>query len=210
MQPSHLTPVDGDMPDYPVSVEERIDSHYFIAWERRRWLNSDMRLKARPECRALYFDLICISYEQSPLGTIPKDMVVLAKLLHVDLGYLQDLCRLEFGPLHNWYPVRCDNGDVRMAHRFVTRVLVDAISRKEDNRAKTEAANVSKRLQRLRGTVSGLHAELAKNDAAILWMDKWLSDQGVGYRSVDWIEKAMGAWSNHALDSGLRRQRGTS
>lgn len=207
MQPSHLSPIEDDLPDYPVSAEERIDSHYFIAWERRRWLNSDMRLKARPECRALYFDLICISYEQSPLGTIPTDTEVLSKLLHVDQAYFKDLCRHEYGPLHGWYPVRCDTDEVRYAHRFVTKVLVDAITRKEDNRAKTEAANVSKRLQRLRGTVGGLHAELAKNDAAILWMDKWLNDQNVSYRSVDWIEKAIHAWSNHALDAGLRRQR---
>lgn len=210
MQPSHLTPIDGDIPEYPVSVEERIDSHYFVAWERRRWLNSDMRLKSRPECRALYFDLICISYDQSPLGTIPSDLEILAKLLLVDPAMFRDLCRLEFGPLHNWYRVRCDNGEIRLAHRFVTRVLLDAITRKEDNRAKTEAANVSKRLQRLRGAVGGFHAELAKNDAAILWMDKWLNDQGVSYRDADWIEKAIGAWSNHAFDAGMRRQRGLS
>lgn len=40
-----------------------------MVWERRRWLNSDMRLKGTPECRALYFDLINIAYDNSPIGT---------------------------------------------------------------------------------------------------------------------------------------------
>ena len=47
-----------DLPEYPLNGSVRLDSHWFITWERRRWLNSDMRLKATPECRALYFDLI--------------------------------------------------------------------------------------------------------------------------------------------------------
>ncbi len=52
-----------DLPEYPLGIEDRLDSHYFMAWERRRWLNSDMRLKGTPECRALFFDLINISYD---------------------------------------------------------------------------------------------------------------------------------------------------
>lgn len=195
-----------DLDLYPISCDDRLDSHWFMPWERRRWLNSDMRLKATPECRALYFDLINIAYDNTPVGTLPVDLDVLAKMLFIDAAHFRALVALEYGPLHNWRRCLCDNGQVRFMHPFVLHSLTDAIARKEDNRAKVEAANAVKRLQRLRQTVAGLHLDLSKNDAAIRWMDEWLIEAGCGYRSVKWVEKAMLAWSGHVQD--LRGARG--
>lgn len=204
---AHLTPIDaGELLEYPFSAEDRLDSHYFMAWERRRWLNSDMRLHATPECRALYFDLINIAYDNSPIGTLPDNLDTLAKLVFVDPQHFKALCKLEYGPLHNWRHCQCDNGQVRLMHPFIIKSLTDAIARKEDHRAKSDAANVAKRLQRLRSTVAGLHVELAKNDAAIRWMDEWLIEQGCSYRSTSWVERGMLAWSNHMVD--LTQSRG--
>jgi len=194
----------GDVPDYPLDGSERLDSHWFMPWERRRWLNSDMRLKATPECRALYFDLINIAYDQSPLGTLPRDLALLAKLLMVERGHFEALCRLEYGPLHRWMPCRCGD-ELRLMHPVVVATLTDSIARKEDNRARTEAANAAKRLQRLRTTVAGYHVELAKNDAAIRWIDQWLIEQGCGYRGGAWIERGIRAWSTHQTSLGYRR-----
>lgn len=201
----HAVDID-ELPEYPLGVDERLDSHWFIAWERRRWLNSSMRLKGTPECRALHFDLINICYDQQPIGTLPDDKEVLAKLLMVERGHFEALCRLDYGPLHNWFRVRCE-GEVRLMHQFVFQVLTSAISRREDNRARTEAANLRKRLQRLRETVMGLQVDLAKNDAAIRWMDEWLQEQGCEYRSTSWVERAMMSWSNHMIDLTRNRVR---
>lgn len=201
-----LQPVDIDeLPIYPLGCEDRLDSHYFMVWERRRWLNSDMRLKGTPEARALYFDLINISYEQSPVGTLPDDLDLLAKLLFADVGHFRALARLDFGPLHKWTRCLCDGEEVRLMHPMVLRTLTDAISRKEDNRARTEAANSKKRRQRLRDVVAGYHVELAKNDAAILWMDDWLGNK-TNYRNAAWAERAVAAWSDHALRLGVSRR----
>ena len=201
-----LQPVStDDLPEYPLGIEDRLDSHYFMAWERRRWLNSDMRLKGTPECRALFFDLINISYDQTPVGTVPQDLEILAKLLLVDPGHFRALCKLDYGPLHKWTPCICGGGEVRLMHPMVLRTLTEALSRKEDNRAKHEAANAAKRLQRLRSTVAGYHAELAKNDAAIRWMDEWLVQEGCEYRNATWIESAMQSWSTHMFDLGQAR-----
>ena len=191
---------------YPLSRDDRLNSHFFMVWERRRWLNSDMRLKARPESRALYFDLINIAYDQSPVGTLPNDMEVLAKLLMVPEGDFRALCQLEYGPLHKWRLCRCGD-ELRLMHPVVLDSLIEAVSRKEDNRAKMEAANTVKRVQRLRTTVAGLQADLAKNDAAVRWMDEWLVKQDVGYRNTSWVEQAMLAWSDHMMDmrQGIRR-----
>ena len=198
-----------DLPEYPFGAEDRLDSHYFITWERRRWLNSAMRLKGTPECRALHFDLICICYDQQPMGTLPDDMDLLAKLLMVERGHFEALCQLPYGPLHNWSRVRCD-GEVRLMHRFVYHTLTEALARREDNRARMEAANASKRRQRLRTTLAGYSKDLAQNDAAVRWIDEWFDKQGCAYRSAEWIERGVRAWSDHALDLGMRRRSGVS
>lgn len=195
-----------DLDEYPLSAEDRLDSHYFMPWERRRWLNCDMRLKGTAECRAYYFDLINISYDQSPIGTLPSDMSVLAKMLFVDRDQFEQLCRLEFGPLHKWRRVRCD-GEIRLMHPMVFRTLTDAIARKEDNRAKNDAANAAKRLMRLRSAMAGYNADLAANDAAVRWIDEWLVKEGCEYRSATWIERGISNWSEHAIELAMKSRR---
>ncbi|MDS9468618.1 hypothetical protein RGQ15_13695 [Paracoccus sp. MBLB3053] len=196
----------GELDEYPLTVEDRLDSHYFVAWERRRWLNSDMRLRGTPECRALFFDLINISYDQAPVGTLPNDPELLAKMLLVDPSHFQQLCRLDYGPLHKWSPVRCGE-EIRLSHPMVLRTLREAISRREDHRARSEAASTKKRLQRLRSCLTGAHASLASNDGAVLWIDGWLHAEGCEYRSMDWIERGINAWMNHSLELNLRARR---
>ncbi|MDN5567696.1 MAG: hypothetical protein L0G27_02910 [Paracoccus sp. (in: a-proteobacteria)] len=196
-----------DLDDYPLTADDRLDSHYFMAWERRRWLNCDMRLKGTHECRSMYFDLINIAYDQSPIGTLPTDTSVLAKMLFVDRDHFDQLCRLEFGPLHKWRRVRCEN-EIRLMHPMILKSLTEAIARKEDHRARSEAASVSKRLLRLRTAVAGYQKELAENDAAIRWIDDWLVKEGCEYRSPSWIERGISRWSDHMLDMTMSRNRG--
>lgn len=195
-------PSDEDILEYPLTVEDRLDSHYFMAWERRRWLNSDMRLHGSPECRALFFDLINISYDQAPVGTLPTDHETLAKLLFVDIAHFKQLCRLEYGPLHKWHRVNC-GGEVRLSHPMVLRSLQEAIARREDHRARAEAASRKKRLQRLRIVLTELSASLGKLDTAVHWIDDWLTKAGCEYRSPDWVERGAQAWMNHSLDKNM-------
>jgi len=86
-----------------------------------------MRLKGRAECRALYFDLINIACDQSPVGTIPNDMEVLAKLLMISESEFKTLCQLEYGPLHKWRPCRCGD-EVRLMHPVVLDMLIEAVA----------------------------------------------------------------------------------
>lgn len=201
----HLAAID-ELDEYPLTSDDRLDSHYFMAWERRRWLNCDMRLKGTAECRAYYFDLINISYDQSPIGTLPTDMAVLAKMLFVDRDHFEQLCRLEFGPLHKWRRVGCA-GEIRLMHPMILRTLTEAISRKEDHRARSEAASASKRLLRLRTSLTGYQKELAENDAAVRWIDEWLVKEGCEYRTSSWIERGISRWSDHMLDMTMTRGR---
>lgn len=188
-----------ELPEYPIAKDERLESHYFLTFWRRRWLHSEMRLKATPECRAHYFDAICISHDMSPIGTLPNDLEQLARLLMVEESRLKRLCAEDYGPLYKWAPCLCD-GEVRLYHPVVLESVLASVARKHDNRARNEAANRRQRLRRLRESVAGLHAELAKNDRAIDWMDEWLIGQGVERRGKDWVERAIGAWSQHIFD----------
>jgi hypothetical protein len=194
----------GDLPEYPFGVEDRLDSHFFVPWERRRWLNSGMRLRGTAECRALYLDLIWISYDQSPVGTLPDDTAMLAKLLMVDHEHFCGLVRHDFGPLHNWSRCATKDGEVRLYHPMVLRTLTEALARREDHRAKSEAASMQKRLQRLRIMLANYNKELAENDAAVSWIDEWLQRQGVAKRTATQVERALGAWSNHMFDLGQK------
>lgn len=182
-----------DLIEYPIAADTRLDSHHFVSWEFRRWLNSQMRMKGTPECRAYYFDLINIAHDQTPVGTLPRDPEVLSKLLHVDLGVFQRLCTLEFGPLYLWRPCLVE-GVVRLYHPMVLQTVQDAIMRKEHNRARTEAAARDKRLQRLRTRVGALDPKVGENDAAIMAMDEWLVEQGCTTRTEMWIHRALDMW----------------
>jgi hypothetical protein len=192
-----LRPVDpAQLPDYPFERGERLDSHWFMPWSRRRWLNSDMRLRATPECRAYYFDLICISFDHTPVGTLPHDADLLARMLMVDPTHFKALVHLPYGPLHNWRPCNC-GGEVRLMHETVVETLTDAIARKEDNRARTEAANTSKRLARVRQNLASMNIEWAANDAAVLWFDRWFEEREIRKRTPEKYRAAAEAFVAH-------------
>jgi len=186
----------ADLPEYPLDGSERLESHWFMTWERRRWLNSDMRLKGTPECRAHYFDLICVSFDHSPIGTLPDDIDLLARILMVDVSHFRALCQLPYGPLHRWERCRA-GGEVRLMHKVVVDTLLEALSRKEDNRARTEAANKSRALQRLRARLAAIDVALATNDNAVRWIDRWFDDHEVLKRDDAQLRRALAAWSDH-------------
>lgn len=187
--------------EYPIPADTRLDSHHFVSWEFRRWLHSQMRMKGQPECRAYYFDLINIAHDETPVGTLPRDMEVLAKLLYCDLGQFQRLCAGPYGPLYQWEPCIAD-GEVRLYHPMVLQTVQDSIMRKEHNRARTEAAARDKRLQRLRTRVGSLDQAVGQNDAAIMAMDEWLVEQGCSTRTEMWIHRAMEWWLSRKFKPG--------
>lgn len=146
-----LKPVDtDDLPEYPISVEDRLDSHFFIQWNLKRWRKSRFRRLAEPEVGWYGFLLICEAHDEAPVGTLPTDERLLADSVGISVDRWRQLCEREFGPLHNWYRVRCDNGEIRYAHRIVTEVAIEALKSKRQNQAETEQRRLAKRLKDLR------------------------------------------------------------
>lgn len=167
----------GNMPDYPISAGDRLDSHYFLQWNLKRWRGSEFRKKADPEVGWFGFQLFCIAQDGSPIGTLPCDDQQLAFDLNLPLERWQALLKRDVTPLHGWYQVLCDNGEVRLAHDVVTEVAIEALGSRKRNAAAAEARRLNKRLADLREMIERLGAK------------RLLSNPGFVERFNDWLEE---------------------
>lgn len=159
--------------EYPISSAVRLDSHGFVAWEFRRYLSSDLRWNASHEVKGIWFDLVQMSHEQTPVGTLPADHGRLARMLvpQIDPIQFKSLVDRPFGILHGWRECECDDGTVRLMHPTVTRIVMEALTRKELNDARTDGASKAARLRRLGKELSVLAPLLAQDSRMIYFVD---------------------------------------
>ena len=149
-----IAPVDiDDLPEYPIASSERLDSHFFVPWNLKRWRGSEFRRYgyADPEVGWFGMELFFLSQDETPIGTLPCDDEALAFLLHIAPTRWRELNSRDVSPLHGWSQVRCDTGQVRLAHPVVAEVAQDALRSKKRNAAKNSDERMRKRL----GTIVG-------------------------------------------------------
>lgn len=139
----------GELPEYPISAEDRLDSHFFIAWNLKRWRKSAFRQLAEPEVGWFGFLLFCEAHDETPVGTLPTDERLLAKALGIPIDHWRRLEDRNITPLHNWSKVQCDNGEIRLAHPVVTEVTLQAMKTRRVHQANTEARRRAKRIKDL-------------------------------------------------------------
>lgn len=182
------------IPVYPIPLGERLDSHYFVLFDFQRWLNSNLRLKASPEVRAFALDLFFIAQNQSPVGTLPDDYELLAKLLMIDLAAWNDLCKREMTPLYNWSPCMC-GGEIRLAHPVVTEKALEAFNKKRSHSDARARERERKRLGALQKQIldAGGHSAMAGNASYVEHLDKWLEKNSAGNRTPSRVREAMEA-----------------
>lgn len=139
---------DPTLERYPISSHDRLDSHYFVVWNLKRWRGSDFRKAAYkdPEVGWFGMELFFLSQDETPVGTLPCDDESLAFLLRMTVARWKDLASRAESPLHGWYKVLCDNGKVRFAHPVVKDVAVEALDSKRRNSAKNADDRMRKRL----------------------------------------------------------------
>lgn len=197
---AQLRMVDLDaLPEYPISSSVRLDTHDFLTWEFRRFLQSELRWNGTHECKSIWFELTNMAHEQTPVGTLPADFARLARMVQppVDPKTFEVLAALPFGVLHGWERCVCDNGDVRLMHATVTRVVLNALTRKELNAARTDAASTERRLIRLGETLAGLAPAIAMDPAQVRWVDAHIRDamdrEGNKRRTTPQLHDAIGA-----------------
>nr|WP_323779578.1 hypothetical protein [Amylibacter sp.] len=183
----------GGLEDYPISASDRLDSHYFLQWNLKRWRGSDFRKKADPEVGWFGMQLFFVAQDGAPIGTLPCDERMLAFDLNLPLERWQSLMKRDVTPLHNWTRVRCDNGEIRYAHPVVTEVAQEALKSKVRNSERAELRKLNKRLSDLRDKVTAVGAKhLLKNPNFIERFNDWLEQHHAGVqRREPFIREAL-------------------
>ncbi|AUQ89383.1 MULTISPECIES: hypothetical protein [Phaeobacter] len=188
-----------DLFEYPIPSGERLDSHFFMAWRFDWWLQSEFRLMADKDVRAVGFDLFNIAQKEDPVGTLPTDDRLLARLVGESLEEWERLQARPIGPLYNWRKCVCDNGRQRLYHPVVLKIAQDALGMREDKLAKREAERERKRLEALPEKMlrAGAPKGMTEDQGLLLRFDQFLVDNfdANGQRRAPMIRKALEAFS---------------
>lgn len=181
-----------DLQDYPIAADERLESHFFIPWHFNRWLNSDFRLKAEPDVRAFAFDLFCISQNQTPVGTLPNDDELLARLLLLDVTTWKKLKRREPSPMHGWTLCKCGD-QTRWMHKVVLEMAEGSLTKKKAVVEARERDRERKRHVALKGQMlaAGAHSALVDNDSYVERLDHYMLEHCKGNRTPSRVREAM-------------------
>lgn len=163
---------------YPIPAAERLDSHSFFAFHYRRWKNSRFRLLADLDVRAVFWELICASQDEGPVGTLPVEDVLLAQLAGVPLDVWLRLSQRPVGPLYGWRRCLCDTGEIKLYHPVVLEVAQAALKGRLGHIEKLEADRERKRLGELPARIlrAGGSQRMADDAAYVLRLDQWLLD----------------------------------
>lgn len=188
-------PVDtDDLPEYPISASDRLDSHFFISWNLKRWRKSVLRRLAEPEVGWYAFQLICEAHDETPVGTLPTDERLLAEAVGVSLDRWRQLCERDITPLHNWHPVRCDNGEIRYAHPVVQEVALEALKLRRKYLDDMEQRREAKRLKDLGDMIEHRikAPQVLRAKGFLEAFNAWLEEHYPGVRRTeDFIHRAL-------------------
>jgi hypothetical protein len=168
----------SELPDYPISSEDRVDSHFFIPWNLKRWRKSEFRQLAEPDVGWCGFNLFCEAHDETPIGTLPTDERLLANAASVSLDEWQRLMKRVITPLHNWSLVMCDNGAIRFAHPVVTEVAVEALKSRRKNQADGLARRRAKKIKDLGAMIEKIGAsQLLRAPGFLDRFNDWLEEK---------------------------------
>ncbi|PYG29981.1 hypothetical protein [Pelagimonas varians] len=204
---AHLQAVDEELDVYPISVNDRLDSHYFLQFNHDRYERSEFRRKSYrdPEVGFFGLELFFKSHGEAPLGTLPQDHDSLAFLLGLPLEKWMGLVERKFNPLYNWKPVMCDNGQIRLAHPVVQEVMEAALQGHREHKASNEDKAVWTRRKRLKEALKscGCSDDLCSDDVAVGWIDDWLNEHHHGQRRMPQFQVSIGRALKVAAQEGV-------
>lgn len=173
-----LATSDEDMFEYPITSDDRLDSHHFIAFNYREYQGSDFRQLATPDVRGIALDLICAAQDQSPVGTLPTNELILASLVKVSLDAWRDLSSRQVGPLAEWRQCRCDDGRIRLYNPSLLKVTLKAVKSRDQSlenlasdRERKRLADLPAKIQRAGGT-----ERMVQDQAFVMRVDQFLLD----------------------------------
>lgn len=203
MQPKvHL--VEGDMPEYPADLcDPALTSDYFTKFWHDRWLSSALHLRGSLAVQGAALNLFFYARKQVPVGSLPRDEEMLARLLRISLDEWRGLMAQAITPLHNWvlYSYR---DDVVLGHEVVIEVARDALNRREDRKASNEARAVAMRRKRLAEDMAkiGCDKKMCADEVLIAKLDDWLVEHHHGQRRMPQFERSLQRALAHAVQEG--------
>ena len=182
----------SSLEDYPIPKDANMNGHRFVMFSHDRWLNSDTYLKMQPDVGWFFLNLIMLAQKQRPVGTLPDDDEILAKLLRIDLAHWKDLRNRAMSPLRGWYPVNCE-GERRLAHRVVTECALEAMDGRIRHQQSNEEKAVYARLRRIREAMAeyGCDKAMIADETLVARLDDWLRTNVAGNRRKPDYERAL-------------------
>ena len=195
-----LVDAEAGLPDYPWPREFRLPTHYFFPWHHARWLNSRMHLVGSYEAQGVALALYCLAQMQAPIGTLPDDDELLARMLRLDLARWRELRRSDQGPLAGWFRVNCE-GEVRLAHPVLIEVLQDVTNRRERREQSKDARARDRRIDRMKAALAsmGVSDGVLADRAVVEELEGYLSAVHQGNRTAAVYTRAL-RW---ARDQGI-------
>lgn len=199
----------GALEAYPIPKDANMNGHRFVMFNHDRWLNSDTYLRMQPEVGWFFINLIMLSQKQRPVGTLPDDDELLAKLLHLDLARWMDMRKRAMSPLHGWYLVDCE-GERRLAHRVVTEFAIEALDGRIRHQQSNEEKAIYARMKRIREALTdfGCDKAVVADEVLVKRLDEWLSANCTGNRrKADYERALMHGAREKWFDAGVKPRR---
>lgn len=185
MSAPHLRPVDpSSFPEYPPELSDPdLTRGYFMMFWHRRWLSSRLCLTASMAVQGAALNLYAIAQEQIPVGSLPADHKLLARLLRVSDGEWQSWMSEPVTPLHGWQEY-VSGDDIVFGHPVVIEVALAAAAKREERRLSSEDRAIAKRRERLAVQMRevGCSEKVCSDSALVAWLDEWLVSNHVGQR----------------------------
>lgn len=196
-----LRPVEvEELPIYPISAETRLNSHWFIAFNHGEYQGSEFRNLATADVRGVALDLLCAAQDQTPIGTLPVNEQILAKLVKESLDVWRELAAKPVSPLYEWRRCRCDTGEIRLYNPRLLKVTLEAVSGRSKHLEGLEADRERKRLGDLPGKIlrAGGSERMAQDTAYVMQLDQFLLDNFAGRsRTAKVMRAAMDGFELH-------------
>lgn len=206
MKHVHLQPVDPvDLEDYPEALSDpALANDYFTKFWHSRWLSSRLHLSASLAVQGAALNLFFLARSQTPVGSLPRDQRLLARLLRISDVEWGHLMAEDITPLHGWRAYRFGD-DVVLGHAVVIEVAIDAMDRREARKQSTEERAVRERRRRLVPMLRtvGLDARACADATLVGWLDDWLIANHHGQRRSPQIESSIARALRAAGDAGV-------
>ena len=205
MSAPHLRAIEGgDLPEYPAELcDPRLTSDYFTMFWHDRWLSSTLHLTAPMAIQGAALNLFFLARKQVPVGSLPVDDLVLARLLRVGDDDWRGWMAQPVTPLHNWTKYRYGAGEV-YGHPVVIEVARDALQRREVRKAASDGKAVYQRQCRLAEAMAviGCDKSMCADKVLIERLDLWLLENHRGQRRMPQFEASLRRALTHATKEG--------